>query len=124
MDEVPANLKNAAILQLVSGFLNIFIVSWVVWAGIGTFCGVLTFFLGGLGGMCGLAGCALIPIGLIEVISGGMALANPKSGGTFVKYVSYLELASLLFGGLISAIAGGVVMSMMGDDEVIAYLED
>lgn len=124
MDEVPANLKNAAILQLVSGLLNMFIVTPVVYFGIATFCGVLTFFLGGIGGMCGFLGCALWPIGLIEVISGGMTLANPKSGGKMVKYVSYLEVGSILFGGLISAIAGGVVMSMLADDEVTAYLED
>ena len=51
-----------------------------------------------------------------------------KQSGDFPRDMSAILAlvagSSIIFGGLISAIAGGVVMSMMGDDEVIAYLED
>ena len=122
-EQVPANLKNAAILQLVSGLLNFMVMPVVVYMTVGMCCGVLTIWMGGLGAVCGCVGLGLWPIGIFEIVSGGMTLANPKSGGKIMKICTYVELGSILCGGLISCIAGGVIMSMLKDEEVTAYLE-
>jgi hypothetical protein len=48
---------------------------------------------------------------------------NPKEAAPYMKYVSYLEMGSILLGGIPAAIIGFVVTSMLGNDEVVAYLE-
>ncbi len=118
-DEVPDNLKKAAIFQLVSGLINFFVMPAAIW-GFASVCGMLTF---GLGGLCGFASCILWPVGILEIIAGGMGLANPKSAGGFMKIVSYVEMAGILGGGVISAVVGFMTMSMLADDEVTTFLE-
>jgi len=122
-DEVPQPLKTAAILQIVSGLANWFVVAGLSWCTIGTVCGMLTFFLGGLGGICGLFSFLLIPIGWIEIGVGVYGLLNPKDAAPFMKYVTYLEMGSIILGGIPACIVGFVVSSMLGNDEVVAYLE-
>ncbi|MBT3221265.1 MAG: hypothetical protein HN348_19455 [Proteobacteria bacterium] len=122
-EQVPANLKNAAILQLVSGLLNFTIMPVIVYFTLALCCGLATFWAFGIGAVCGFVGFVLWPIGIFEIVSGGMTLANPKSGGKIMKICSYVELGSILCGGLVSCVAGGVVMSMLKDEEVTAYLE-
>lgn len=123
MDETPANLKNAAIVQIVAGLINVFFMAFVSWFGIGTVCGVLTIILGGFGGICGLLGCVLIPFGFVEIIVGAMALSNPKSFGNISRMLGFVEIGALFLGSVSSAIAGGIVVMMTGNDEVKAYLQ-
>lgn len=123
MDETPANLKTAAIVQIVAGLINVFVMSFVSWFGIGTVCSVLTILLGGLGGICGLLGCALIPFGMVEILVGVLALTNPKGFGNISRMLGFVEIAAILFGSISSAIAGGVVVMMTGNDEVKAFLQ-
>ena len=121
MDETPANLKNAAIAQIVAGLINVFFMGWVASMGVGTVCGVLTLGLGGQ--LCGLFSCMLIPFGMVEIVVGAMALSNPKGFGSISRMFGFIEIAAILLGGLPSALAGGVVVMMTGDDEVKAFLE-
>jgi len=123
MQEVPARMKTAAIIQLVSGALNIFVMPLVVGMVIGTCMGVLTIFLGGIGACCGAVGWILVPIGIFEVVSGIMGLTNPQSAGGIMKIAAIVELVSILFGGLLSAIAGGFTMMSLNDPEVAGYIE-
>ena len=122
MNDVPSNLKAAAILQLVSGLVSMTLMCFVSYMTIGLVGGVCTFFIGGLGAICGLAAWALIPIGIFEMVSGIVGLANPKAGAPLMKVCSVVELVSILFGGVTTAIAGGVVMALMRNPEIDAWL--
>lgn len=122
-ETAPPKLKQAAILQVVSGFINIFLIAFLSFCSIGTVMGLCTVFLGGIGGICGWWGCFLIPIGIAEVVVGIMGIVNPKTGGRFMKFVAYLEMASIIFGGIPSAIVGFLVNQWLSDPEIVAYLD-
>jgi len=123
MDDVPANIKSTAILQLVSGIITVTFMACVSYLTIGTTLAVCTFFIGGLGGICGLVGLLLVPVGIFEIVSGILGLTNPKAGAKVMQICSYVEMGSILLGGLSTAIAGGVALAMMNNPEVKAYLE-
>ncbi len=118
MNDAPDNIKSAAILQLVSGVLNVFFTSVTIAIG-STVCAVPTM---GLSGFCGFLTCFLVPLGFVEIVVGAMALQNPKNAG-MLRNVAYLEMFSFFFGGFIAAICGGMVLSMTNDADVKAYLE-
>ena len=122
-EEVPQQLKTAAIAQLVSGLVNWFVMSFLVYLGVGVVAAVCTFWIGGLGGICGLVGCLLIPIGIFEVVAGVMGLTNPKQGAQIMKYATYAEFASVLFGGIPAAVVGYLVTQWLAEPEVVAYIE-
>ncbi|MBX2802728.1 MAG: hypothetical protein KTR31_33920 [Myxococcales bacterium] len=119
-DDVPDNLKKAAMFQIVSGLVNLVVLPALIWAGAGL-CGAVTF---GLGGLCGLASCALWPIGIFEIVAGAIGLSDPRRGAALMRYATFAEYASLLAGGVHSAVVGYVVSSMLDDAEIQAFLED
>ena len=139
MDAPPDKLKNAAIVQIISGLVNIFITSWLV-SGmavtlftvggtmIGIICGVLSMGLCPIGiitpclGLLGFAGFLAVPLGILELIAGIVGLTNPKSGGMFMKIAAVFEILGILIGALPGAIAGGLVLMFLSDDQVKAYL--
>jgi len=123
MHQPPEQIKQVAILQLVSGLVTLFFMTCVSWFTIATVGAVCTFFLGGLGGVCGLVSMLLIPIGIFEIVSGVIGLTNPEGAGPIMKICSYVEVVGILFGGLSTALAGGVSMTMLNQPEVVAYLE-
>jgi hypothetical protein len=121
MTDVPSNLKAAAILQLVSGLITTTVMCFLSYFTIGMIGGLCTFFIGGLGAICGIVAWALIPIGIFEIVSGIVGLANPKAGAPIMKVCSFVELGSILVGGLTTAIAGGVVMALLRNPEIEAW---
>ncbi len=123
MEQVPDKLKNAAIAQILAGLINFFVMGYVAWFGIGTVCGLLTFLIGGLGGLCGMVGCLLVPFGLVEIAVGALALSNPKQYGNLCRTLGFVEMGALLLGGIPSAIVGLIVVQMTGSDEVKLFLE-
>lgn len=133
MDAPPDKLKYAAIAQIISGLVNIFITSWVVCTAVqfgGALCGtvlmVVTFGLcpvGYLVGCLGYLGFLAVPLGVIEIIAGILGMTNPKSGGTMMKITAILEIVGILIGALPGAVAGGLVLMFLSDDQVKAYLE-
>ncbi len=120
MYEPPAQIKQTAILQLISGILTMTIMMCVSWTTLSTVSAICTF---GLLPICGLFSFILVPIGIFEIVSGILGLTNPRSAGPVMKICSYIEMGSILFGGVSTAIAGGVAMSMLSNAEVTAYLE-
>lgn len=124
MDEsTPAPLRNAAIVQLVSGLIDFFVMGWLAWFVIGCFCGVLTLPLGSVGGFCGLLSFLLVPLGLLEMGAGIYGLMNPREGASAMRLVSWLEIAGLFVGGIPGAIAGGCVQMLLSGDDVVAFLD-
>jgi hypothetical protein len=121
--EVPQQLKTAAIVQLVSGLVNWFMMAFISYFTLGIILGVCTFWIGGLGAICGMWGCLLVPIGIFEVVAGVMGLTNPKGAGQIMKYASYAEMAGVIFGGIPGAIAGFLVQKWLSEPDVVAFLE-
>ena len=133
----PAKLQQVAILQLVSGVVNVFAMAAVVSlvlggsAGVvGSFCGAIIAgvgcplgCLGFFGWMCGFWGLALLPIGILELVAGLVGLVNPEGSGTVMRVAAMAELSSLLFGGLVSTVVGVVALGLLRDEEVVLYLE-
>lgn len=124
-DDMPQSLKTAAIIQIVSGLINFFMpaLAGFGWSMFASVCAWATCGLGSVLYLCGFATCLLWPLGVAEMIAGGLTLANPRQGAPIMKVVSMLEMGSLLCGGFISCIAGFVVYRMLGEPEVAGYLE-
>jgi hypothetical protein len=132
MEAPPDKMKYAAIAQIISGLVNIFVTSWVVCTMVqlgGAVCGsvlmVVTLGLCPVGyfvGCLGYLGFLAVPLGIVEIIAGILGLTNPKSGGTMMKITAILEIAGLLIGALPGAVAGGLVLMFLSDDQVKAYL--
>ena len=137
-DAPPKQLQTIAAIQLVSGLVNILFMAALVTISLtaagataGTCVGVVFAVLGCplgcvgvLGWGCGLWGLALLPIGLFEVVAGGMGLVNSDtSSPTLIRAAAIVEMASLLFGGLGSAVAGVAVWSLLKDPDVVGYLD-
>ena len=113
MDEgVPDVLKKAAILQVVSGLLNILVLPVVLSLGSGC-----------IGGVCSVGACVLVPVGLLETTAGAVSLFQPDRGAIWMRYATWAEYLSLLGGGIHSAIVGYLVSGMLEDAEVQIYLE-
>lgn len=137
-EDVPVQYKTAAIAQIVSGVVNMLLMAAVisvtlsgVFGTIGLTCGTILLSaacpagcIGWLMPACGLWGLVLLPIGFAEVMAGVYALTEPRKGAPFVRGVAVLELVSVLFGGLPSAVVGGCVLMLLGDPKVALYLVD
>lgn len=124
MEEVvPRSLRIAAALQMVSGFLDVLVVSWTAWLGISCVCGLVTLPLLTAGSACGLVGFLLIPLGLLEVGAGFWGWQDPREGVAAMRYVALLQIAALFAGGLSSAVVGVVVRRLLASDEVLVWLE-
>ena len=135
--QVPQKLQAIAAVQIVSGILNLVVmglmVATVVGGGAGTLgsiVGALFTLLGcpfgclfSLGWLCGLWGLVLVPIGMIEILCGTVILVNPDGAGGFAKAGMMTELASVVFGGVFSFVAGIVVLNLLKDAEVAGFLE-
>lgn len=133
----PAKLQQVAILQLVSGVVNVFAMAAIVSIVLGGSAGIVGSVCGGLlaglgcpigclgffGWMCGLWGLALLPIGILELFAGILGLVNPEGSGTVMRVAAMAELASLLFGGIVSTVAGVVALGLLRDEEVVLYLD-
>lgn len=120
---IPRPLKTAAVIQTVSGVVNLCFASWMTWFAVSCVCGMLTLPFGSLGGVCGLSSLLLVPLGMVEIGAGIYGLMNPREAAGVMKVVAYLEIAALLIGGLTGTIAGAVVLRMLNDDEVVVFLE-
>lgn len=128
MTESPAKLKTVAVVQIVSGALNVFFLGWFTSMMLGGVAGaltaVVTLGICPIGVLCGLPPWLLIPLGILELVAGIMGLASPSQGSAkLAKIVSYVEVGSILLGGLLSCVAGVVNAMMVRDPEVQGYLE-
>lgn len=111
MQTVPGNVKTMGILMLISGILNIIVGGgWALSIIIGTV---------GIGLLC--APVLLIPIGLgIWEIVVAASLINGRPAKN-VKLISGFEIASLLWGNILSMVAGILNLVFMNDPETEAY---
>jgi hypothetical protein len=111
MDNKPEMVRGIGIIMIVSGVINI------LW-GIGI---SLTLILSLLGILCIPLGLIPIGIGIYEIIQGANVL-----GDTPVKNVTLvggLEIASILWGNILSVVGGILVLVFYNDEEVKAYFD-
>lgn len=125
--KLPDKLQTAAILQIVSGVLNVFFMAGVSYMVLGVGGGLITAIctLGmcPIGVFCGFVAFLLVPVGIFEILSGVLILTHNPSALQIQRYVSIAQKVSVLFGGIGSIIMSFVVDGMINDPEVLAYLE-
>ena len=125
--KLPDKLNTAAIIQIVSGVLNVFFmgtaVYMVVGLGGGTIILMCTMGLCPIGYICGFAGFLLAPVGMFEILSGIMIMTKNPAALKIQRIVSIVQKVAILFGGIGSIIASFVVDGMVNDPESLAYLE-
>jgi hypothetical protein len=123
MNDAPTPLKNAAMIQLASGLINVFLMStgYLVlgWCG-GTL--LLSICLCPFGYIFAFAPLILVPVGITEIICGALALSNPKAGGLPLKIGAVAEFLGLFGGGLVGAVAGAAVLLQLRDPDTQAWL--
>ena len=133
LPEVPEKVRTLAIVQLVTGIIDVFF-GWALatclWYIGATACTAVTGIC--TAGMCPIgivaylgtfAAFLILPIGLLEIVAGILGLTNPKQIPILPKIASVAGLVGLLFGGLTSAVGGGVAMYLLLDPEVKGFLE-
>lgn len=133
MNQTPSQITVSAVAQLLSGILNVFLMSWLLATVLGTVfttvggavtgvltCGMCPF--GAVGGICGFASCMLIPVGVMEIVAGIGGLANPRGSVQIMRYTAWLELVSLPFGGAISFFVGALAVVSLGAPSVALFL--
>lgn len=124
-DGMPEALRNAAIAAMVSGVINFFVMPAVIYGATSVFAGVCALFTFGLGGifaLCGLGGCLLVPLGVAELAVGAVTLVDGRQGGPFLRWLSWVQMASVLVGGFGSLVAGLAIQRLLADDAVRDYL--
>ncbi|MBT3219499.1 MAG: hypothetical protein HN348_10440 [Proteobacteria bacterium] len=109
--------------QIVSGMLSLSVMAlgWFFMGGTaGGFCSmfICTICSGGIcplpvGALCGFIGVLPLILGLIEIISGAVLLGLQEKAKTFALIVGVAEILSILYGGVISLIAGIVVVTVL-----------
>lgn len=111
MDQRPGKVNAMGIITIISGFINISV-------GLGYSAAVVfgTFFIGIV-----CLPVTLIPVvlGVFEVIYGITILNNKKVTNTTL--IGGFEIGSILWGNVLSAIIGVVVLVLNGDTEVEDY---
>jgi hypothetical protein len=106
--------------QLVSGLFNAWVWAAVAWALCGGIGGWSTPGIGRLGGLCGWTACLLAPFGWVEIALALWARSAPDAGiaRRRVRSLAWLEVGSVLLGGVPAAIVGGAVLWGMREPDV------
>lgn len=121
-EEQPGALRAAAIVQLVSGVVNLLIVSWLssmLWVTIGGPISMVVMAICTLGicplpvgSLCGFVGLLIGPLAVLEIVSGIVGLATPAGNRPLVMVTAVLELLSLFLVNPVAVIAGGVSLGL------------
>lgn len=126
-EQVPEKFKTVGIMYIVSGVINVLFAAGLgalVLGTVGGLCtGIVTLGMCPVGSLCGTFPLLLVPLGIVEVITGILVLTNPQLVKGFIRYLPYAQIPSFILGGLVAAVIGGISLSMMGDQEVLAYIE-
>ncbi len=113
---VPGKVQAIGIMHLVGGILNILI--GLIWAATGLFSGLLTF---GIGLIYCCPAFILVPIGIVEVISGAKHQSKDHSALGPPRVTGVVELFSILGCSMISTVFGVLTLVFLNDPEVESY---
>lgn len=115
------------VLQIVSGLVNLAVMA-VGWFTLGTTvgglvsglaCTVLTLGLCPLpiGMLCGLVGILPVLVGVIEIIGGSLVIGLGDQARTMGQVTAVLEILSVFYGGIVSAVVGVVALVLLARKE-------
>jgi hypothetical protein len=117
-DAAGSALRTAAIVQLVSGIVNLIFVSWAAslfWLGAGSTVSAVVMAVCTLGlcpapvgALCGGVGLVIAPIAIVEIISGIAGLTGARPPRWLVLLTAVLELVSVCVANPVAVIAGAV----------------
>ena len=126
-DEAPQKFKNLGVANLIGGMANATIggvVASTAWTVVGGTCtGICTLGLCPIGGLMGLVGMLVVPLGMAEAALGLVTMLSPETTRPLWPFVPYVQFAAILLGDFVSPILGFVGLTMTRDPEVAAYLE-
>jgi hypothetical protein len=101
------SLRGAGVAQIIAGLLNLFVFSWVLWFGAAVFSTMLVQITGlGIFSLLSLGPCVLLPLGVLEVLSGAVVFSTGSRAKGLAVAVAALEILSVCVGGLFSGFAG------------------
>jgi hypothetical protein len=122
-EEVPPTLRASAVVQLVSGIVNLFLVSWlasVLWVSIG---GTVSMFVMAIctlglcplpvGSLCGFVGFIIAPLALLEIGSGIVGLVSPRAAKPLMIATAIVELLCLFLANPVAFVAGLVSLGLV-----------
>jgi hypothetical protein len=126
--KLPDRLQTAGILQIASGALNIFFMAGVSYfllaVGFGFITAIMTCGFLPVGVFCGFGGFLLIPVGILEIVTGVLLLTDNESATNLSGITSKVQKASILCGGLGSIIISFIVDGILREPEVAYFLEN
>jgi hypothetical protein len=114
----PGKVQAIGVMQLISGIFNL--MGAVTWGVIGFTYGIMT--LGLLLPLC----CPvffLVPLGIMEIISGAKHLASNHAGLRPPKGIAIAEVGGILLCGTFSFIFGILTLVFLNDPEVVEWYE-
>jgi hypothetical protein len=116
MTERPGQITSIAIMTLVSGVLNLLL-------GFGLTVGVVvgTLFIGII-----CAPLTILPavLGIFEIIYGVKLLSNTADPVKPSQTIAILEIVTILFANVVSAVIGVIVLVLYNDEAVKAYFAE
>lgn len=123
MDELtpvqpPGKVQAIGAMHLVAGILNV--LAAFFWTIYGLLMGVATF---GVGLLFCCPAFILLPIGVMEIISGSRHLSKNHTGLKPPRITAIAEIAAVLGCGMISCVMGILTLVFLNDPEVAAYYE-
>ena len=123
MDELtptppPGKVQAIGAMHLVAGIMNV--IASLFWALYGVLMGVATF---GVGLLFCCPAFILLPIGIMEIISGSKHLSKNHAGLKPPRMTAFAENSAILGCGMISCVMGVLTLVFLNDPEVAAYYE-
>ncbi len=123
----PDAVRTLGLVNLVGGLANAtlggLLASTVLSFGGAVCTGMCTMGFCPFGGVLGVFGFLVMPLGLVEAAIGLATLVSPESARPLLRLLPYTQLAAILLGDVISPILGMVGLALTRDPEVTAYLE-
>ncbi len=114
--KVPGKVQAIGIFHLVGGIMNLLLC--LFWGAYGLIGGLATF---GIGLVFCCPAVIVLPIGILELISGIKHLSSDHTGLKAPKMTGIVELFAILGCGTFSLIFGILTLVFLSDPEVDAY---
>lgn len=122
IESEPGALRAAAIVQLISGCVNLLIVSWlasVIWFTVGGTVSAVVMAVCTLGmcplpvgSLCGGVGLFIAPIAVLEIVSGVIGISSPRGGRVLMITTGIIELLSVFLVNPVALVAGLVSLGL------------
>ncbi len=114
----PGKVQAIGVMHLIGGIFNV--IMSLIWGFLGLSTAVFTF---GIGLIYCCPVIILLPIGIMEIISGAKHLSSNHAGLTPPKTTAIVEIVAILGCSTFSLIFGILTLVFLSDPEVVEYYE-